>query len=141
MVFFLWSWWILILRDDDNILAFLSKYDKYNSLYIPWVCYGTSFHINQPKGLVIEIFTYYSPNYHEQGKSISKLNALKKIGCVHKIVENIDDPINYVFDKNTPLHELPIQINHYVKNSLKTFLKRKFFSALNLNIYAVIKYT
>ena len=111
----------LYIKDDITICNFLEAYANYYRLYIPWLIYGSSYHIDQPKGLVIENFTFHDNKYHNLGKSIVKLAEISFINCVHKI----DNKEYYNFDSNKKIFELPIHINHYQINSIKTFLKRK----------------
>lgn len=115
----------LYQRDDDNVTTFLEKYMNYNLLYIPWLCFGTSHHIEQPSGLVIENFTFHSSTYHIQGKSIVRLDSIEKIHDVHNIVGGDYNENSGPFNYKQFIYHLPVHINHYVKNSVKVFLKRK----------------
>ena len=112
----------LYLNDNVNICDLLKTYDNYNIIYIPWLMYGSSYHIDQPKGLIMENFTYHENKYYFAGKSIAKLSEIKNIDCVHEIYNS--DKI-FKFNYHTPLFELPVHLNHYIVNSIKTYLKRK----------------
>lgn len=112
----------IYIKEDTNINDFLNKYENYDKLFIPWLTYGSSFHIDQPKGLVIENFIYHDKEYHTQGKSIIKLSEISYIHDVHEICFS-NKCIKY--DSKIKLFDLPIHINHYQINSIKTFLKRK----------------
>jgi len=57
----------ICMNNDTNIHDFLENYNDYNNLYIPWLIYGSSYHIEQPKGLVIENFTMHKNNYYSWG--------------------------------------------------------------------------
>ena len=110
------------LNDDINIIDLLNTYDNYDVLYIPWVIYGSSYHINQPEGSVMDNFRYHENCYSQTGKSISKLSNLPEIKSGHLVnsTQNI-----YKFDINAKLFKLPIHINHYQISSVKTYITRK----------------
>lgn len=117
---------IYINNDKSNILEFINLYDNsihdsiYDAFYIPWINYGSSFFIDQPKGLVIDNFTFHANKYDSIGKSICKLSKLNYIDNYHKIGNCI-----YEFDYKVDIYQLPIHINHYQINSVKTYLTRK----------------
>ena len=114
----------IYLKDHSNISDFLKIYDNYDSLFLRWVCYNTSLFIEEPNGLIIDNYIYHH-NYHISGKSITKMSAIsnKFIHSAHFINES---ELNiFLFNQNSKLYDLPIHLNHYVKCSLKTFLRRK----------------
>jgi hypothetical protein len=112
----------IYLKNNDNILSFLDVYNEYDIIYIPWLVYGSSFYIEQPEGSIMKNFRYHDFKYFVLGKSICRMKNIDKIICTHEIS---NDKKIYKFDHNTKLHELPIHINHYQINSVKTYLKRK----------------
>lgn len=111
----------IYLKDSYTIDNFLSEYDEYDSIFIPWIYFGSSYHITQPDGLVIDRFRYHCDHYAISGKSICKL-SITNIDCVHKISKNIN---KYIFNSSEKLYNLPIHINHYIVNSVKMYITRK----------------
>lgn len=84
------SKWIYICDIDeyiitDNLNYFLNENDNYDSMYIPWIIYGTSYHINFPKNDlgVIRNFPLHDDKYSIYGKSIFKYKENQIIKCVH----------------------------------------------------------
>jgi hypothetical protein len=130
----------IYLKDLNNIKDFIKKYYNYDMIYINWIYYGTSFHINDPKGLVIDNYRLHNRTYSDCGKSIVRLSKLKFINNIHEILggesyfhlteenrkylENNKFNINK-FDYNQPLHTLPIHINHYITFNLKHYISKK----------------
>ena len=112
----------IYLKNEQNIKSLLLNFDNFDCIHIPWIYYGTSYHIDQPDGLVMDNFTYHSNTYSDCGKSFAKLSSINNIECVHLISTEIKrHQLNY----SSKLYELPIHINHYITNSVKTYLKRK----------------
>ena len=112
----------IYLKNDNNILSCLDIYNEYDIIYIPWLVYGSSFYIEQPVGSIMRNFRYHDFKYFVLGKSICKMKNIDKIISPHELSNNKKI---YKFDYNTKLHELPIHINHYQINSVKTYFKRK----------------
>jgi len=114
----------LYLNNNTNIHDFLQTVDMHNIIYIPWLIYGSSYHIDKPKGLVIDNFRYHDKSYSEAGKSIFKISSVTSIVYdIHKI--NSKDENFFRYNYKEKLFELPIHINHYQINAVKTYLKRK----------------
>ena len=111
-----------IYLNNIKINDIIDQYNSYDIIYIPWLIYGSSFHIEQPKGLVIDNFRMHDTNYFHLGKSICKINKINEITCIHKINTLYK---TFVFDNNSSLYTLPIHINHYQINSVKLYIKRK----------------
>ena len=103
----------------DNIL---NEYNSFDVIFIPWLIYGSSFHIDQPEGLVIDNFKYHSNKYHKIGKSFYKMNNINYISNPHIINNN---HTCFQFSYTEKLFDLPIHINHYQINSVKTYISRK----------------
>ena len=111
-----------IYLNNNTINNILEQYCSYDIIFIPWLIYGSSFHIDQPNGLVIDDFRMHDTNYFHLGKSICNINKITEIICIHK-VNNLNKI--FYFDHNQPLYTLPIHINHYQINSVKLYIKRK----------------
>lgn len=108
------------LKYDTNINTFLLDYDDEDAIVLPYISYGTSYFIDQPKGLIVDNFTRHNDKYQPLGKTICKLSQINSIDNCHKFSNN-----SYEFTTNTKSFMLPIHINHYETCSLKTYLRRK----------------
>jgi hypothetical protein len=75
----------LCLNNYNNVKTFLSKYTFADALGINWLMFGSSGHIQQPKGLITENFT----------KSDAILNQHVKSFVRPKEILNIYNPHNY----------------------------------------------
>ena len=111
-----------IYLKDKNLDEILNEHNQHDIIYIPWLIYGSSFHIDQPEGLVIDNFRYHENKYHELGKSICRLSSLIIIDHAHYI--SMYQP-RYSFDHNQIVYSSEIHINHYQINSIKLYIKRK----------------
>ena len=112
----------IYLINDITLDNILNEHDNVDVIYIPWLVYGSSFHINQPEGLVIDNFKYHSNNYHKIGKSFYKMSMINYISNPHIINNNHSC---FEFSHTEKLFNLPIHINHYQINSLKKYISRK----------------
>ena len=112
----------IYLNDNINLDNILNEYDNFDIIFIPWLIYGSSFNIEQPDGLVINNFKYHSNKYHKIGKSFYKMNNINYISNPHIINNN---HTCFQFSYNEKLFDLPIHINHYQINSVKTYISRK----------------
>ena len=112
----------IYLNNNNNLDNILNEHDNFDIIFIPWLIYGSSFHIEQPEGLVIDNFKYHSNKYHKIGKSFYKMNNINYISNPH-IVNNNNRC--FEFSCNSKLFDLPIHINHYQINSLKIYISRK----------------
>jgi hypothetical protein len=104
--------------NNDNtmkITTFMEQYEHSNGIFIPWLNFGSSYHINQPEGSICKKFKCHNSTYDLNGKSLCKLDILNKITDSHKIVDNL-----IIFTE-----KIPICLNHYQICSIKTYLKRK----------------
>ena len=117
----------IYLNDDYTLDNILNEHYDNDIIYIPWLIYGSSFNINQPDGLIIDNFKYHDYKYHQLGKSICKLDNIEIIDHAHCITKN---KLNFSFDHNKKIFNLPIHINHYQINSIKLYIKRKLRSEI-----------
>jgi hypothetical protein len=111
------------LKDEYTFENILNTYKDYDLIYFPWLIYGSSYHIENPKNrLVIDSFRYHSDKYLFLGKSIAKMEYITNIICIH----DLHCPKNqYRFNHNNKIFDIPIHLNHYQINSIKTYIKRK----------------
>ena len=111
----------IYLKTDTNMNEFIKKYNNESGLYLQWLMYGTSFHIDINKQtLIMDNNLYHSNKYHPNGKSIVKMNNINKINNSHTLINDL-----YYFDTNIKIFDLPIHLAHYHKISVKTYLKRR----------------
>lgn len=135
----------IYLKDKTCIKDFLKDYDLYDNIYIKYIFYGTSFHINDPQGLVIDNYRLHKSEYEEHGKSIVKLSKINFINNVHEVLGgesyfNLTEDNkkylennyfnNYVFDSYSPILTLPIHLNHYFTFNLKHYIQKKLRYAI-----------
>ena len=111
------------LQDGYSFDKMLSDLNDFHVIYFPWVMYGSSYHIEQPNGLIIDNFRYHSPSYHLFGKALGKMSILHNITCIHDL--QVMEKNYFRFNSSSPIFEYPIHLNHYQINSVKTFLRRK----------------
>lgn len=111
----------LYINWNNNLNNILDEYKEYDTLSIPWLNYGNSYHIEKPNWLILDNFKYHSSRYHFRWKSISKLSMIDEINSCHIVWPNI-----YEFNYNEDLFKLPLHFNHYRILNIKTFLERKF---------------
>ena len=111
----------IYLNNNITLNNILNDYNSYDVIFIPWLIYGSSFHIKQPSGLVIDNFRMHDKNYFFEGKSFCKLNNIYEISCPFRI----NNANIFSFDHNSSLYTLPIHINHYQINSVKLYIQRK----------------
>ena len=112
----------IYLNNDIKLDNILNEHDNFDIIFIPWLIYGSSFHINQPEGLVVDNFKYHSNKYNKIGKSFYKMNNINYISNPHIINNNYKC---FEFPYTEKLFNLPIHINHYQINSLKIYISRK----------------
>lgn len=129
----------LYLKNHDDINLLIDDYSDFDSLYIPFIIYGTSFHIDHPEGLVTKNFQYHQNKYAPYGKSICKLNKVKLFENPHTVQREGSawyeaEKLNTkVFDWNEKIFDLPVHLNHYMTCSVKTFISRKLRQEIGLN--------
>ena len=116
----------IYIHNDQLLIDVIEEYDLYDGIYLLWVMYGSSYHIEQPNGLVLDNFKYNSSSYHSWGKTISKISTLKDkiIHCPHFLDynENI-----YKFDYTKKIYSHNIHINHFRINSVKTYITKSIY--------------
>ena len=132
----------IYLKTYTNMNEFMKNYENEPGLYLQWLLYGTSYHIDiNDKTLIMDNNLYHSNNYHPTGKSIIKMKEFnnKYIYDIHTLINK--DKL-YYFDKHAKPFELSIHLAHYHKINVKTFLKRKLRKEIGYkdgNITDVIK--
>jgi hypothetical protein len=119
------------------------QYQKLSALGVYWQCFGSSGHIQDPNGLVIEDYTYranlnFSGNRHiksivkgSQGSHCSNAGNAHLFNTIYGTFDELMRPINKgLMEELTPSYQ-KIRINHYVCQSLEYFksFKQKSGSA------------
>jgi hypothetical protein len=115
----------IYLKNDVTIFDVINKYNTYDSIYIPWLMFGSSYYFEQPNGSVIDTFKFHADKYNFAGKSIVRLSSVKNIPflsthLIHKPNSYIMDYFDKPYDANNDIH-----ICHYNIQSIQTYLKRK----------------
>jgi len=148
------------VKKENNLIDILQKYEekKLSALGVYWVCYGTSGHILEPSGLVIENYKYrmkynhqlpnhytHVPNKHI--KSIVKC-GLQNVECypgnmhIFQTPDGTFDELLRPFDLEKPYwfydydrepSHTEIRINHYATMSLESSIKKARF---RINAYS-----
>lgn len=125
--------------EANNLIEVMQEfsYEKISALAIWWKCFGSSGHLKEPNGLIIENYIKrpnldFLDNKHiksivrsHQGESFSVLNNSHYFktanGTKDELMRNIDSGYN---PNISPSHA-KIAINHYVCQSLEFFKKFK----------------
>ena len=118
----------IYLKENVNIHDILTKYDDYNSIYIPWLIYGSSYYYKeeeQKNRSVLEMFRLHSEKYDNSGKSIVKMASIKDIifTTTHFIHNTKPYVLNYFgkpYDTDNDIH-----ICHYNIQCIQTYIRRK----------------
>lgn len=135
--------WMLYLDADEyvnlnrftNITDFLDYFKEADSIGINWLMFGTSGHIQQPKGLLTENFTSSELYLDQHIKSfVRPISAVRSINPHYFIVNNKSrcysgnglrmkmGPFNRQI---MPFTRAPIYIAHYYTQSEEEHLRRK----------------
>jgi len=127
----------LYTPNADKIQDVLSNfsYKKLSALAVYWACYGSSGHITEPEGLILENFIDRAELQHEKNKHIKsivkgQLGSAVKMSSAHFFntpfgtYDELLRPINYGISMHQPSHVL-FRINHYVTQSKQYFFEKK----------------
>jgi hypothetical protein len=121
--------------EADNIVEVIQsfQYEKISSLAIWWKCFGSSGHINEPNGLILENYTKRPPldfpdNKHfksvVRGFQGDRFSVLNNSHYFQTILGTKDESLRVVesgFVPNLNPSYKKIAINHYVCQSLEYF--------------------
>ena len=141
-----WCWFIdideFIIPNKYSINKFLSIYDKYDIINIPWLMYGSSYHLNsQQNGLLFENFTLHEDSFSVVVKSVFNLDKISSnfekikihihghyidLTCTNTFNIYSLVPKNHKF-KNQDDYLLPIYINHYHIQDCYNYLRSLLF--------------
>lgn len=111
------------------------SYERLSALGVYWACYGSSNHIKEPAGLIIENFTHraeleFPKNKHIKSLVIGHQGATVKINNAHYFetqygtFDELMRPISWGLSEHAPNHEF-FRINHYVTQSYNYYLEKK----------------
>lgn len=138
--------WILYLDADEFLVlnAFsgvkhmLSTYYKAHSLSINWLMFGTSHHINEPEGLIIENYTKSDLIVDQHVKTFVRPQEVERITNPHfyyiyspgrMITINktiMNNSYGYAWNpSNIPFFKINAFVAHYIFQSEETYMKRK----------------
>jgi len=110
-------------------------HQKFSSLGVYWRCFGSSYHIREPKGLILENFKFRAPDDFEQNRHIKSVVRTKFAGgtlssAVHHFETKFGtyDELGRRVSGGLSEHQSSSQhlrINHYVCQSREYFLTIK----------------
>jgi len=113
------------------------QYQKLSALGVYWQCFGSSGHIQDPNGLVIEDYTYranlnFPANRHiksivkgGQGPHCASAGNAHLFSTIYGTVDELLRPINKgLMDELSPVYE-KFRINHYAVQSYDFFINFK----------------
>jgi len=118
------------LKQDNSIVDFLDKVDTYDYIALPWVYYGTSYYVDNPKGMVMDNFRFNN-GYEKETKMIVNLKKAGNMQCIHHFYEKNtrsqykETYWTQTYDKTTELGTLDIHLNHYITKAYKTGVRKK----------------
>jgi hypothetical protein len=106
----------LCLKQDDDARVLLRNYENYSALSINWDTFGSSGHINLPKGLVIKNFTQ-SLGYNENCKCIVRPAKVTMPFTSHHFIYSDGIAVNAdylpAYGAYAPLAVDKVCLNHY----------------------------
>jgi hypothetical protein len=123
---------------NEGLIPCLEKfnYEKLSALGIHWACYGSSQHIDEPVGLIIENFNYRAELSHHKNKHIKsivkgKQGSMIKIDNPHYFLTEygtFDEKFRFLdrggISQYEPTHQ-DFRINHYVTQSYNYYTNKK----------------
>ncbi len=134
--------WMLYLDSDEficlnafnNIKDMLNIYSFAEAISLNWVFFGSSYHKNQPKGLIMENFIKSEPNTNKHVKTFVRPQCVKSISNPHYYnLFNKNKSIaisgNFSFgpfnERIMPFSKSQAYIAHYITQSEEEFRRRK----------------
>ena len=128
----------ICFRKHNNINEFLENFKDCFQVSLRWMYYGSSGHIQQPEGLVIENFTKHAKECSFKPKSIFNPRAAIDALQVHYVIgvgKWVDEHHKLYSDKNPSVDVA--QINHYFIKSKDDFINRKVVRGTNYHKHAI----
>ena len=130
------SKWIIIIDVDEyiycnnnqtiNEFLLTINTDEYNSIYIPWKIFGSSYHDKQPLN-IINSFTLREDNnnildriinwrtgYFKEICLTKNINILNIHECCFNCTKKIFKKMELINNSNIYLTDFPIKLNHYM---------------------------
>lgn len=116
----------IVLKKHNNINEFMQNFNDCYQVSLRWMLYGSSGHVKQPQGLVIENFTKHAKECSDTFKSIFNPRLAIDADLVHNIigVGKWVDENKVEFGKSKSSVNIA-QINHYYIKSKEEFVNRK----------------
>lgn len=119
----------LFPRKNDDLRLLLTEYEQHGGLGVHWVEYGSSGHINQPRGTQIDSYLYRFPLQYPKNlhiKSIVQPEKVQKAFNPHQFAYK--NPWHCVDENHFPLAESwgpftneKVQLNHYYYRSQQDY--------------------
>ena len=111
------------------------SYERLSALGVYWACYGSSNHIEEPQGLIIENFNCraaldFHKNRHIKSLVLGRQGGMIKMNNPHYFetqygtFDELMRPIKDGFSEHSPSHN-SFRINHYVTQSYNYYLEKK----------------
>ena len=134
--------WIAVIDLDEFIIPivhdfipeYLKELEKFSSVEINWLIYGSSGAKHKEEGSVMERFKYHSKPSHRSNRNVKSIVNPRKVFCMsgcHEAArisgDTVDSrgvPINKHCREREPQQEV-IRINHYFSKSYDEFLAKR----------------
>lgn len=115
----------IFLKRHNNISNFMESFKDCFQVSLQWMYFGSSGHINEPKGLVIENFTKHAKDCSETPKSIFNPRVAIDVMPVHYAI-GVGKWVNEHHKLYGKKYTIDIaQVNHYFIKSKEEFVNRK----------------
>ncbi len=115
-------------------------YEKISALGVWWQCYSSSYHVFEPKGLIIENYTHRPSKGHElnkhfksivrgrQGEHFSILSNSHYFKTLHGTYDELLRPLSHGRMPELEISIETLRINHYISQSYEFYKKFKQYS-------------
>lgn len=116
----------IVLHQKRNLREFMEEFQNCSQLSMHWVLYGSSGHIKQPEGLILENFKSHADSPTFSPKSIFNPRTCADCGAHYMYV--CGDWVNENHQEFGATAEVPVkkcQVNHYIVKSKDYFYQRK----------------
>jgi len=130
----------LILNSFVGVKRMLNRFSHAHSLSVNWLMFGTSHHVNEPQGGILENYTKSQQKPDQHVKSFVRPNEVKNAINPHwfnvynpnkmftitnKIMPNTPN-IGYAFNPcDAEYNKMHAYVAHYIYQSEETYMKRK----------------
>ena len=138
--------WMAFIDQDEFLFSTKAKtlqaalqnfsHKKYSALGVYWKCFGSSGHVKEPEGLILDNYKYRAPDDFKANRHVKSVvytalaDSTIRVSCVHRFetpLGTYDELGRFIaggFSGLEPSYE-HLRINHYVCQSREHFLKVK----------------